>query len=68
MEIKRMWILKCMVKLVIIGANGRDTKGLKNNLENIPGEYSTDSLQKTAILGSSRIEGKYHTLKLEARQ
>jgi hypothetical protein len=31
------------------------TKGLKKNVEAIPGKHSTYSLQKTAILGTSHI-------------
>jgi hypothetical protein len=31
------------------------TKSLRKNLEAIPGKHSTDSLQKTAILGTSHI-------------
>ena len=37
---------------VIIGATGRVTKGLKENVEAIPGKHSTVSLQMTAILGT----------------
>jgi hypothetical protein len=55
MEIQRMWNMKCMIIPVIIGATGIVAKGLKNNLETIPGKHSTDSLQKTAILGMSHI-------------
>jgi hypothetical protein len=40
---------------VVIGATGIVTKGLKKNLETISGKHSTDSLQKTAILGTSHI-------------
>jgi hypothetical protein len=29
------------------------TNGLRKNLEAIPGKHSTDSLRKTAILGTS---------------
>jgi len=36
---------------VIIGATGVVIKGLKKNLEAMPGKYLTDALQKTAILG-----------------
>jgi hypothetical protein len=39
-----------MIRPVIIGATGIVTKGLKKNLEAIPGKHSIDSLQKTAIL------------------
>jgi hypothetical protein len=40
---------------VIIGATGIITKGLKKNLEAVPGKHSVDSVQKTAILGTSHI-------------
>jgi hypothetical protein len=44
-----------MIIPVIIGATGIITKGLKKNLESIPGKYSITSPQKTAILGTSHI-------------
>jgi hypothetical protein len=47
--------IKCFVILVIIGATGIVTKGLKKYLETIPGKHSIDSVQKTAILGTSHI-------------
>ena len=50
-----MWNLKCTIVPVIIGATGIVTRSLKKNLETIPGKHSTDSLQKTAILGTSHI-------------
>ena len=54
-EIQRMWNLKCTIVPVIIGATGIVTGSLKKNLETIPGKHSIDSLQKTAILGTSHI-------------
>jgi len=54
-EIQQMWNMKCMIKLVITGAIRMVTKGLKKNLEAIPGKHSIDSLQKTAIFGTSHI-------------
>ena len=39
----------------IIGATEVVTKSLRKNLEAVPGKHSTDSLQKTAILGTSHI-------------
>jgi hypothetical protein len=39
----------------VIGATGLITKSLKKNLEAIPRKHSIDSLQKTAILGTSHI-------------
>jgi hypothetical protein len=46
-----------MIIPVVIGATGIVTKGLKKNLEAIPGKHSIDSLHKTAILvlGTSHI-------------
>ena len=54
-EIQRMWNLKCTFVPVIIGATGIVTRSLKKNLETVPGKHSIDSLQKTAILGTSHI-------------
>jgi hypothetical protein len=52
-EIQQMWNLKCMIVPVIIGATGIVTRSLRKNLETVPGKHSIDSLQKTAILGTS---------------
>jgi hypothetical protein len=54
-EIQRIWNMKYVIIPVVIGATGRVTKGLTKNLESIPGKLSIDSLQKTAILGTSHI-------------
>jgi len=54
-EIQRMWNLKCTIMPVITGTTGRVTRSLKKSLEAIPGKYSIDSRQKTAILGTSHI-------------
>jgi len=54
-EIQRMWNLKCTIVPVIIGAIGVVTRSLRKNLEAIPRRHSIDSLQKTAILGTSHI-------------
>ena len=50
-----MWNLKCTIIPVIIGATGIVTRSLRKNLETVPGKHSIDSLQKTAILGTSHI-------------
>jgi hypothetical protein len=42
-------------KLVIVGATGLVTGGLRKNLEAIPAKHSIDLLQKTTILGTSHI-------------
>jgi hypothetical protein len=54
-EIQRMWNLKCTIIPVIIGTSRIVTRSLRKNLEAIPGKHSIDSLQKTAILGTSHI-------------
>ena len=53
--IKRMWNTKCVVIPLITGATGMVTEGLKDNLEAIQGKHSVDSVQKTAVLGTSNI-------------
>jgi hypothetical protein len=52
-EIKRMWNMKYMITPVIIGATGIVTKVVKKHLEAVPEKHSVDSLQKTAVLGTS---------------
>ena len=54
-EIKRMWNLKCSITPVITGTTGIVTRSLRKNFEDIPGKHSLDSLQKTAMLGTSHI-------------
>jgi hypothetical protein len=54
-DLQRMWNLKCAITPLIIGATGILTRSLRKNLEVVPGKHSIDSLQKTAILGTSHI-------------
>jgi hypothetical protein len=54
-EIQRMWNMKCFVIPVINGATGIVSKSFKKCLETIPGQQPIDSLQRTAILGTSHI-------------
>jgi hypothetical protein len=54
-EIQRMWNLKCTIMSVTIGATGIVTKSLSKNLEAISGKHPIDSLQQTAVLGTSHI-------------
>ena len=63
-EIQRMWNLKCTAVSVITGATGIVMRSLRKNLETIPGKHSIDSIQKTAVLGTSHIIRK--VLKCEA--
>jgi hypothetical protein len=50
-----MWNLKYPIIPVIIGDTGIVTRSLRKNLEAVPGKHSIDSLQKTAVLGTSHI-------------
>jgi hypothetical protein len=50
-----MWNMKYMIIPVVNGTTGIVTKSLKKHLEAIPGKHSIDSLQKTAVLGTSHI-------------
>jgi len=54
-EIQRMWNLKSTIVPVIIGTTGIVTRSLRENLEAVTGKHSLDSIQKTAILGTSHI-------------
>jgi hypothetical protein len=49
-----MWNRKCLIIPVITGSTGMVTKGVKKELEAIPGIHSVDP-QQTAILGTSHI-------------
>jgi hypothetical protein len=53
-----MWNLKCKIIPVITGVTGIVTRSLRKNLEAVPGKHSIDSLQKTAVLGTSHITRK----------
>jgi len=63
-EIQRMWNLKCTIVPVITGATGIVMRSLRENLEAVPTKHSIDSLQKTAIFGTSHI--KRRVLQCEA--
>jgi hypothetical protein len=54
-EIHRMLNLKCTIIPIIIGATGIVTRSLRKNLEAAPGKQLIDSLQQTAVLGTSHI-------------
>jgi hypothetical protein len=54
-EIQRVWNLKCMITPVITGATGIVTRSLRKHLGHISRKHLIDSLQKTAVLGTSHI-------------
>jgi len=44
-----------MIIPVITGATGIVTRSFRKNLEDMPGKHTIDSLQKTAIIGTSHL-------------
>jgi len=54
-ELQRMWNLKCTIVPVISRASRIVTRSLRENFEAVSGNHSIDSLQQTAILGTSHI-------------
>jgi hypothetical protein len=52
-EIQRLWNMKCVNIPVVTGATGIVTKALEKHLEAVPRKHSVDSLQQTAVLGTS---------------
>jgi hypothetical protein len=52
---QRLWNLKRTIIPIIIGATETVTKSLRKNMVSIPGKHSVDSLQQTAVLGTSQI-------------
>jgi hypothetical protein len=57
--------VKCIFAPVITGATGIVTKALKKHFGSIPGKHSVESLQKTAILGTSHVIRKVGLLQSE---
>lgn len=54
-EISRMWNVKTRVVPVIVGALGTVKRGLKQNLQLLPGNPSAYEVQKITLLGSAHI-------------
>jgi hypothetical protein len=52
-ETQQMWNMKYIIIPMVNGATGIVTRGLRKNLDAIPGKCSIDLLQKTAVLGTS---------------
>jgi hypothetical protein len=65
-EMQRMWNLKCEIISVIVGATGIVTKGIRKNLETIPGKHIIGFSTKGSFTWNHTQYGKYCSLKLEA--
>jgi hypothetical protein len=53
-----MWHLKFKIIPLINGATGIITTGFRKNLEAMPRKHSTDSLEQSAVFGTSHIIGE----------
>ena len=58
-EYQRMWN-KVQVIPIIIGATGIVEKGIQSYLQKIPGKHYLYNLQRSAILGTAHIQGRYY--------
>ena len=54
-ELKKLWNIKVMVILIVIGAFGTVTKGLVQRLEDLEIRGQVETSQTTAVLRSARI-------------
>ena len=55
LEVSRMWQCRTSVVPVVLGALGTVHAGIARWLDMIPGHHNLQHLQKTVLLGSSRI-------------
>ena len=61
-EISRMWHCQTLVVLVVSRALGTVHAGIAQWLDSIPGHHNLQHLQKTVLLGSTRILCKVMSL------
>ena len=54
-----MWNVKTNVISVTVGATGTTLKSFRKYLSNVSGKHEIKEPQKTAILGTAHIFGKY---------
>ena len=54
-EIGKMWKMKVTTIPVVIGALGAIKKGMKSNIDKIPGKIYLEELQKITLLGTAHI-------------
>ena len=54
-ELKKLWHMKVMIILIVIGALGTATKGLVQGLEYLEITGRVETIQTTALLRSARI-------------
>ena len=55
LEIQRMWHMKTIVILVVVGAFGIIRKGMVENIKKVSETASVTEIQKISMLGSAQI-------------
>ena len=55
LEIQRMWHMKTIVILVVVGALGIIRKGMVENIKKVSEAASVTEIQKISMLGSAQI-------------
>ena len=55
LECSKMWGMKTDVIPVVVGATGAVKKGVKQNIDKIPGVIKIEMIQKIALLGTANI-------------
>ena len=63
-EISKMWKMKTTTIPVVMGALGVIKKGMRSNIEKIPGKISLEELQKITLLGTAHILRKVLSIDL----
>ena len=62
-EVTKMWGMKTQIVHVVIEALRVVKKGIKKQIDKIPGNINVTELQKIALLGSAHILGKVLSMK-----
>ena len=63
-EISKIWNMKTITIPVVIGALGVIEKGMRSDIEKIPGKISSEELQKITLLGTALILRKVLSIDL----
>ena len=65
LEIQRMWHMKTIVILVVVGAFGIIRKGMVENIKKVSEIASVTEIQKISMLGSAQILIKVCSVRTE---
>ena len=65
LEIQRMWHMKTIVILVVVGVFGIIRKGMVENIKKVSETASVTEIQKISMLGSAQILRKVCSVRTE---